>query len=199
MALADTRILACDRLLLATGGCRTAAAGRLAVALGHTLALPVPSLFAFHIQTPWLKELAGVAVAAVAASVPAEGLVEHGGLLITHTGLSGPAILRLSAWGARALHARNYRFPLRVNWLPHLDQNALGEELSLLRRHHPAQQVVNTPIRPLPARLWERLVLASGVERTTRWSALPRTAQQGFDPANCPMRVAGVGKEPEQG
>ena len=193
VTLADTRILACDRLLLATGGCRTAAAGRLAVALGHTLTPPVPSLFAFHIATPWLKELAGVAVAAVAASAPAEGLVEHGALLITHAGLSGPAILRLSAWGARALHARNYRFPLRVNWLPHLDQNALGEELSLLRSHHPAQRVVNTPIRPLPARLWERLVLASGVERATRWSALSVTAQQGLirQLAQCELPVSG--------
>ena len=112
--------LLCDRLLLATGGCRAAAAGQLAVSLGHTLEPPVPSLFTFHIESPWLRTLAGISVGAVEVSVPAVKLCERGPLLVTHWGLSGPAILRLSAWGARALHELNYRFPLFVNWLPEL-------------------------------------------------------------------------------
>jgi predicted flavoprotein YhiN len=169
--------LVCDKLLLATGGCRTPALGQLAVSLGHTLEPPVPSLFTFHVTTPWLRELAGISVASVEASVPGAGLGERGALLVTHWGLSGPVILRLSAWGARKLHGTNYSFSLHVNWLPHLDAEKIAAELEARRHSQPARQIVNAPIPPLPARLWEQLVLASGVTRATRWSALSRSAQ----------------------
>lgn len=168
---------ACDRVLLATGGCRTPAAGQLAVSLGHTLEPPVPSLFTFHTATPWLHKLAGISVESASASVPGTGLRENGALLLTHSGLSGPAILRLSAWGARELHDRDYRFPLHINWLPHLDAKQVASELNTRREQQPAKLVVNTPIAPLPARLWEQLVLASGVNTDTRWSRLTRAAQ----------------------
>ena len=139
--------LCCDRLLLATGGCRTAEAGQLAVSLGHTLEPPVPSLFTFHIETPWLHELAGVSVESVEASVPDTELRERGALLVTHSGLSGPAILRLSAWGARALHDRQYQFPLHLYWLPKLDPEEIATELQWRRSQQPARLVVNTPTR----------------------------------------------------
>ncbi len=170
--------LVCDRLLLATGGCRTAAAGALAVTLGHALEPPVPSLFAFHVETAWVRELAGVSVEAVEASVPAAGVRERGALLLTHQGLSGPAVLRASAWGARALHGLGYRFPLRLNWLPDLTDDEVAEECNRRRRDQPARLVVNTPFAPLTARLWERLVVASGIERGTRWAELTRAGQQ---------------------
>ncbi len=177
LTLAGGDTLSCDRLLLAIGGCRTAAAGNLAVSLGHTLEPPVPSLFTFHIETPWLRALAGVSVESVEASAPGTGLRERGPLLATHWGLSGPAILRLSAWGARELHRLDYRFPLHVNWLPHLGAEAVAAALQSRRVGQPARLVVNTPVPPLPARLWEQLVLAGGVNRDTRWAALTRAAQ----------------------
>jgi hypothetical protein len=99
-------------------------------------------------------------------------------LLITHWGLSGPAILRLSAWGARELHERNYNFPLQINWLPQFNEEKLAAELQARRKSNPARLVVNSPVAPLPARLWEKLVLAAGVAAGTRWSALSRAAQQ---------------------
>ncbi|HTY87560.1 MAG TPA: NAD(P)/FAD-dependent oxidoreductase [Candidatus Acidoferrum sp.] len=167
--------LVCDRLLLATGGCRAAVAGQLAVSLGHTLEPPVPSLFAFHIASPWLPSLAGVSADPVEVSVPAAKLRERGPLLVTHEGLSGPAILRLSAWGARRLHDLNYRFPLLVNWLPEWNAERIVREFQARRETAGARLVVNVPLVPLPARLWERLVLASGVVRDTRWSALNRS------------------------
>ena len=169
--------LACDRLLLATGGCRAAVAGQLAVSLGHTLEPPVPSLFTFHIATPWLRSLAGISVGAVEVSVPLAKLRERGALLVTHWGLSGPVILRLSAWGARALHGFNYQFPLQVNWLPHLHAEAIAAELKSRQAAQPARLVVNVPVTPLPSRLWEQLVLAAGIARDTRWAALSRAAQ----------------------
>jgi predicted Rossmann fold flavoprotein len=169
--------LVADSILLATGGCRTPALGRLAVSLGHTLEAPVPSLFTFHIETEWLRALAGISVESAAASVSEAGLHESGPLLITHWGLSGPVILRLSAWGARELAELDYRFPLCIHWVPHLKPEAIAAELEKRRRTQAARLVVNAPLLPLTARLWEALVQAAGVPRETRWAELSRAAQ----------------------
>jgi predicted Rossmann fold flavoprotein len=169
--------LIADQLLLATGGCRTPVLGQLAISLGHTLEAPVPSLFTFHIETEWLRQLAGVSVESVEASVLEAGLRENGPLLITHWGLSGPAILRLSAWGARKLADLNYRFPLRINWLPWLKPEGITAELESRRRRQAARLVVNATLAPLTARLWEALVQAAGIPRETRWAELSRSAQ----------------------
>lgn len=169
--------MVCDRLLLATGGCRASAAERLARALGHNFAASVPSLFTFHIDVPWLRELAGVSLEKVETAVPGTDLRERGPMLITHWGLSGPTILRLSAWGARKLHAVDYQFPLLVNWLPGQSMESLTHEVQSRRQAQGAKLVVNAPIAPLTARLWEALVLAVGVNRQTRWAALTRQQQ----------------------
>ena len=169
--------LVCDKLLLATGGCRTSVLGQLAVSLGHTLEPPVPSLFTFHIETPWLRALAGVSVEEVEASVTGCKLRGRGALLVTHWGLSGPAILRLSAWGARDLFETNYHFTVGINWLPRLREEEIALEFRARRNSQGARLVINSPIASLPARLWEQLVLAAGVPRDARWSALARPAQ----------------------
>ena len=167
----------CDRLMLATGGCRAAAAGQLAVSLGHQLIAPVPSLFTFHIAEPWLRELAGISIPQIEVSVPDCDLRESGAALITHSGLSGPAILRLSAWGARIMHRLNYQFLLKVNWLPGHEAQALTDELERRRKSHAARLVVNSTTPPIAGRLWEALTLASGISRETRWSALSNAAR----------------------
>lgn len=177
LELSDGAQLTCERLMLATGGCRGAAAGELAVAFGHTLEPPVPSLFTFHIANPWLRGLAGIAVEAAEVCIPRFRLREGGPLLITHAGLSGPAVLRVSAWGARALHSVNYQFTLSVNWLPLVKPDSTAAELELLGRRQPARLVVNCPFPPIPARLWEALVLAAGIPRETRWAGLSRSAR----------------------
>ena len=167
----------CDRLLLATGGCRMLAWGNVAASLGHTIEPPVPSLFTFQIETPWLRELAGISVEPAEASVPGTGLCERGAVLITHWGLSGPAILRLSAWGARELHRRDYHFPVHLNWLPEWSAEKLAAEFQSRRELQPAKFIVNTPIGKVPGRLWEQLVVSAGLPRETRWAALSRAAQ----------------------
>jgi predicted Rossmann fold flavoprotein len=116
-------------------------------------------------------------MSSVEVSLPGLGLRERGAVLITHLGLSGPVILRLSAWGARDLHGLDYQFPLRLNWLPHLDAEALARELESCRAAQPARLVVNTPVPPLAARLWQNLVLAAGITRETRWAGLSRSAR----------------------
>ncbi len=164
----------CDRLLLATGGTRSMSGERIARDLGHTLLPAVPSLFSFHVATPWLRSLPGVSVQNVEASVPETRLRERGALLITHNGVSGPAILRLSAWGARILHGMDYEFVLRINWIPSLNEEEIRAQLQSFRNSNPNRHVLNSPVASLPARLWEQLVLEAGIDRETRWTTLSR-------------------------
>ncbi len=173
----------CNRVVLATGGgdCE------LAAACGHHIEPPVPSLFSFKVAAPWLRALAGVSVDPV--EVTAVGRREVGPLLVTHEGVSGPAILRLSAWGAQVMHDLDYRFPLLVNWLP-------GRPLDCdrLRRDHGAKLVVNTPL--LPARLWERLVDAPAL----RWSQISRAEQHRLEQrlTRCELPVTGKSLNKEE-
>jgi predicted Rossmann fold flavoprotein len=192
-AIKTPETLACDRLLLATGGCRTPALALLATQLGHSIAAPVPSLFTFHVENSWLPGLAGISVPDAEVSIGAAKLRERGPVLVTHWGLSGPAILRLSAWGARSLHAMDYRFPIQVNWLPEQSADGLMAALQARRSTEGARHVVNSAWPPLPGRLWEQLVLSAGIGRDTRWAALTRSAQQALalQLRQCPFEVTG--------
>jgi predicted Rossmann fold flavoprotein len=172
--LTDGTDLDCVKLCIATGGCRTPAAGQWIESLGHHIEPPVPSLFTFHIETPWLRGLPGVAVEAAEVSVPGTKLRERGPVLVTHWGLSGPAILRLSAWGARELHERDYKFDLRVNWLPDWSAEKLLNEFQSRRTTQPGKLVTNSPVGELPSRLWESLVREAGAD--SKWTTLPRSA-----------------------
>jgi predicted Rossmann fold flavoprotein len=172
LKLTDGESTACDRLLLATGGCRSIGGAELARSLGHTIESPVPSLFTLHVPAPWLRSLPGISVSAVELSV--EKLRDRGPLLITHNGISGPAVLRLSAWGARTLHEKNYRFMLRVNWIPEMNEAELRAEFQSRRKTEPNRRVNNSPIGAIPARLWEKLVSNAGVVPETIWTTLTR-------------------------
>jgi predicted Rossmann fold flavoprotein len=176
LRLSTGETLECDRLLWAAGGCR--AEKHPLVPLGHSLAPPVPSLFTFHIDTPWLCELPGVSVEQVEVSVPGTSLKQRGPILITHTGVSGPAILRLSAWGARDLHALEYKFPLRIDWIPGNKHEDILAEIQRRRESHGGQTVLRSRWNPLPARLWEQLVLQSGITPDTKWSRLAKPEAQ---------------------
>ena len=168
----DGESITCDRLLLATGGCRSIGGVELARSLGHTVEPPVPSLFSLHVPATWLRSLPGVSVNDVQVSV--ETLRERGPLLITHNGISGPAVLRLSAWGARALYEMNYRFSLRVNWVPEMNEAELRTEFQSRRQTEPVRRVNNSPIGALPGRLWENLVANAGIFPGTIWTTLTR-------------------------
>ena len=170
----DGETMACDRLLLATGGCRSiGGVVEIVRSLGHTVEPPVPSLFSLHVPAPWLRSLPGISVRDVELSV--EKLRERGPLLITHNAISGPAVLRLSAWGARILHAKNYRFTLRVNWVPEVNETHLRSEFQSRRQTEPTRRVNNSPVSAIPARLWENLVSNAGISPETIWTSLTRT------------------------
>jgi predicted Rossmann fold flavoprotein len=170
--------IACDRLLLATGGAKGSGGLEIARRFGHEIVPPVPSLFTFHVDDPRLAGLPGVSVADAAVSVPATPLRERGALLITHGGLSGPAILKLSAWGARELHDRAYRFVLAVNWVAPRTLEQVVAELGSGGRKHPRKQVVTWNPFGLPQRLWERLAAAAGVPRAQTWGAVAKAGWQ---------------------
>jgi predicted Rossmann fold flavoprotein len=173
LTLSTGETLTCDHLLLATGGPKTSSTPSLPAQLGHTVEPPVPSLFTFNVTDPRLRDLAGLSVADVVASVSGTKLRETGPLLVTHWGLSGPAILKLSAWGARELHSRDYRFTLLINWLAGKISDAVRTELAAARAAYPRRQVATaSPFAAIPQRLWERLVLAAGLAPEAIWTGI---------------------------
>ncbi|MDR0229429.1 MAG: NAD(P)/FAD-dependent oxidoreductase [Flavobacteriaceae bacterium] len=137
--------------------------------LGHKIVKPVPSLFTFNIKDERIKDLMGVATPAE-VSVKGTKLEASGPLLVTHWGMSGPGILRLSAWGARILAEKNYQFQIVVNWLPQYDKESIKEELQVIRKEHAKKNVVKRISIELPNRLWERLVVICGIDEQTKWA-----------------------------
>ncbi len=176
LILANGETVACDRLLVATGGNKSNAGFAFAAGFGHTVEPPVPSLFTFHVKDARLEGLAGVSVEDAATSVPGTKLQERGPLLVTHWGLSGPAVLKISAWGARVLNDCGYKFPLRVNFAPGMKPEALFAALSAARAANPRKQVTTWCPLGLPLRLWERLVAAAGIALDTSWTSVSDAA-----------------------
>lgn len=167
-----------DRVLLATGGNRSSAGPMIAAQLGHAIEEPVPSLFTFHIDDARIRGLEGLTVSSAATAVKGTRLKDAGGLLITHWGMSGPAILKLSAWGARELAQRGYRFALVVSWAEGRTVEQAVETLAAARAANPRKQIVTWNPFALPSRLWERLVAAAGIAPATVWTSVSNASLQ---------------------
>jgi predicted Rossmann fold flavoprotein len=170
-------ILRCDRILLATGSNPQGYA--IVQALGHKIESPVPSLFTFNIPDPRLQDLAGISVNNAHLRLPEAGKTlkeQTGPLLITHWGLSGPAVLKLSAWGARFLHDHHYQTPLLVNWLPQYNEESLRQMLLAVKSQLPRRQVTTSCPVPIPKRLWESLVASVGIGAEERWAEVSKKA-----------------------
>ena len=172
--LKNGRILQCDRLLLATGS--NPLGYRWAKNLGHKIEPPVPSLFTFNIKDPRLHGLSGVSVsnAQVRLSTGKNKLEQTGALLIAHWGLSGPAILKLSAWGARFLSDLKYNSSLQINWLPEYNQETLKQDLTAVKQTNPKKKIVNYCPLKLPKRLWQSLVNYVGIKPEKVWSEISK-------------------------
>lgn len=162
--------LHCHRLLLACGS--NPKMWELLKSLGHTIIPPVPSLFTFNTPNSPLLEMAGISVSKVHVKIKNTSLEQTGPLLITHWGFSGPAILKLSAWGARILHEKLYKATLVVNWLPDITQNELKELLLDFKVLSPARLIANEGPPLLPRNLWKKLIEIAGVPNSLRWSHL---------------------------
>ena len=175
VTLADGAVEAADRVIVATGGPRGSGGAEWARALGHAIEPPVPSLFTFHIDDPRTRGLEGLSVPEAEAAVVGTKLKECGPLLITHWGMSGPAILKLSAWGARELAERSYQFELRVNWLGGVSRDEVQARLAANRTTSPRRQVLSVSPEGLPGRLWERLMVAAAVPGEVTWAGVSKT------------------------
>ena len=147
------------------------------VNLGHTIQNPVPSLFTFNIPQNNITQLMGLSVEKAIIKIVGTKLQSQGALLITHWGLSGPAILKLSAFAARELAVKNYSFEILVNWLHQFNEQSLKEEFLLLRQQLSSQKIFSKNPFGLPNRLWEYLLNFSEVNENTRWADLPAKQQ----------------------
>ncbi len=161
-----------SKLMIATGS--NPKIWKLLQELGHDTIDAVPSLFTFNIKDTRIKDLPGV-VTEASVTVKNSKLTSEGPLLVTHWGMSGPAILKLSAWGAIELNALDYNFEINVNWLQHYSAQDAIEEIKELKNNNPKQQVFKYAQFELPKRLWQSLVLASGIQKETRWADLNKS------------------------
>ena len=159
--------------------------------LGHKIVKPVPSLFTFKIKDERIKELPGIAVD-VDVRVENTKIKAFGPLLITHRGVSGPAILRLSAWGARDLFKMNYQFEIVVNWATESFE-LVREQLLQLKEETPKKKVLENPSYDLPKRLWKSLGVAAGIQEGTNWAEVNKKQLQEFalQLSHCKFQVNG--------
>ena len=140
--------------------------------LGHHIITPVPSLFTFKINDPRIKQIPGISVPNATIKIAHSPFKSKGALLITHWGISGPVVLRLSAFGARFLAEKNYQFNVLVNWLSMSSPKVLEELKKIKKEQQKKQIMVRSVFYELPKRLWESLVLASGIDKEQRWADL---------------------------
>ena len=170
--LSDLQPLASDFVCIACGGYSKTSMFQWLRDLGHTIAEPVPSLFTFNLPKNPITQLMGVSVENTRLKIEGTKLVEEGPVLITHWGLSGPAVLRLSAWGARELRDLNYGFRVHINWLPDYNEQGLKEQFRNFRTSNSSKKVINQNFGFLPNRLWQFLSEQSGVKNETRFADL---------------------------
>jgi len=171
------RQLQADCLCIASGGYPKSSQFDWLLQSGHTIENPVPSLFTFNMPANPVTQLMGVSVDKASVKIAGTKLTETAPLLITHWGMSGPAILKLSAWGARQLAERNYRFTTIINWLPGYNENSLRDKWHVLRQQHASQKMAFKNPFGLPNRLWLYLLEQSAIKEEIRWADVSAASQ----------------------
>ena len=174
LTLGDGSVERFDRVIVTTGGNRGSGGHAMAQAMGHTIETLAPSLFTFQIDDARLAGIEGLSVPEAEVWVPGTKLRERGPVLVTHWGLSGPGILRLSAWGARELAELDYQFEVKVAWSGEANEQRVREQLTAGRGGLGKKQIHNANPLGLPGRLWQRLVDAAGIGTSTMWVNLPK-------------------------
>ncbi len=174
-----SHIFQTKKLVMATGS--NPKIWKLFQKLGHQIVVPVPSLFTFNIKDERIDGLPGVSKEASVAVLSENGktvLESEGPLLITHWGMSGPAILKLSAWGARLLEPMGYKFSIKVNWLLYVSETEVLKSLMDLKQAIPKQTLAKHPQFEIPKRLWRKLVAASGIDTSEIWADISKKKLQ---------------------
>jgi len=192
--LSGSRDLISDFVCVASGGYPKSSMFDWLKELGHSIEEPVPSLFTFNLPKHPITKLMGVSVEKAKVKIIGAKLEEEGPILITHWGLSGPAVLRLSAWGARELRVMNYEFRVMVNFLSDYNEQSLKEKFLQIRTSNPSQKIIGKNIFSLPNRLWEFLAEQAGITNEMRWADLPAAIQNKFIKNLCAYECEVKGK-----
>jgi len=174
LSLVDGSRLEADRVIIASGGGERSGGLKVAREFGHTITELAPSLFTFHIDDPRIKGLQGLSVKCIRVACKQAKLEQNGPVLVTHWGLSGPAILKLSAWGARTFARLGYSFEIQINWLGGLSNEDVRTCLSDQKQDAGRKSITTHCPFDLPKRIWERMTEAAGIESQFRWAQLTK-------------------------
>ncbi|MBE0423421.1 MAG: NAD(P)/FAD-dependent oxidoreductase [Lutibacter sp.] len=180
-----------DFLLVAAGS--NAQVWAMLEGLGHTIIKPVPSLFTFNIADERLKDIPGISVPKATVTVVNSKLEAQGPLLLTHWGLSGPGILKLSAWGALEFHQKEYQFEIEVNWLSKSFETILNELKVAKKEQSKKQLILRSVFEEIPKRLWEKLVTAAQISSDFQWAQLSnkQLEELALQLTKCTLKVTG--------
>lgn len=174
-----TNVFSAEKIVVATGS--NPKIWKLLEEMGHRIVPAVPSLFTFNIKDSRIIDLPGISTQASVKVIDNKGKTElesYGPLMITHWGMSGPAILKLSAWGARILSSLNYRFNIEVNWLDPLSEMDVFDALMTLKSSQGKQTLFKYAQFDLPKRLWQNLIKAAGIDDRLTWAEATRVNLQ---------------------
>lgn len=183
----------CKNILIATGGNPNPQSYDWIASLGHKINNPIPSLFTFNDSEKKFSDLMGVAVSYAQVRIAGTKFMQEGPVLITHWGLSGPAVIKLSAWAAEYLHTIKYEFTALVSWIGNVKEEAIISQLSEHKRLKGKQKVFSNPMFSLPQRLWEKFCKLSDIDENKIWSELPLKNQNRLMEflIRCPFRIKG--------
>jgi predicted Rossmann fold flavoprotein len=182
-----------NRILVAAGGYNNLHSYQWIARTSHPIINPIPSLFTFNDSKKEFTDLMGIAVANAQVKIVGTKFWEEGPVLITHWGLSGPAVIKLSAWAADYLHQLQYEFTILVNWTGGTSEEALRQLFSEMKSKHGKQKVFNNPIFSIPQRLWQRLCELSEIQEAKIWAELPQKNMNKLIEAliRCPFLIKG--------
>lgn len=161
------------KILIATGGSAKESSYQWIKDLGHNIHPPIPSLFTFNDSVKPFADLMGLSVPDAEIKIAGTKFMQRGPLLITHWGISGPAVIKLSAWTAEYLHKINYEFTALVSWIGASSEEEIRTTLLDYKSNHPKQKVISNPLFHLPLRLWQRLVEIALISPEKTWGELP--------------------------
>ena len=158
-----------------------------------TIVSPIPSLFTFNDSNKLFKDLMGVSVPKAEVKIAGTKFSDTGPVLITHWGLSGPAVIKLSAWAAEFLHDKKYEFTALVNWTGSVSEEGIRLHLNDLNANHGKQKIAGNPLYTIPSRLWVRLCELAEIEESWTWAVLPRKNQNRLIEflIRCPFAIKG--------
>ena len=194
LKLSDQKSIEADYVCIASGGFPKSSQFEWMTRAGHSIQAPVPSLFTFNIPQNQIVSLMGISVENATVKIVGTKLQQSGPMLITHWGLSGPAVLKLSAWAARELAQKDYHFTIHVNWLPAYNENTLKDKIQQVRFEIATQKIVNRNPFAIPSRLWEYFLQQCGIDADSRWADLPAKEQNKLIKILCAQELDVKGK-----